>query len=296
MNLCDTNVIREVLARHGFRFSKSLGQNFLTDESIPKRIAGSSGAQEAGNVLEIGPGMGCLTMELCAISEKVVAVELDQALFPVLEDTLSDYKNWEAVQGDVLALDLKALCFEKFGDQRAVACANLPYYITTPAVTALLECNRFERITLMVQREVAKRICAAPGTPDYSAFTIYVQYWAKPEILFDVPAESFMPRPKVDSSVIRLTPLGSPSVETRDEKLFFSLVRAAFNMRRKTLVNALMPLLGERFGKDGISELLESLGLDVRVRGERLSLEDFAKLSDKVKIRMEGGEINGIQP
>ncbi len=284
MNLCDPDIIREVLARHGFRFSKSLGQNFLKDASVPYRIAEESGAGETGNVLEIGPGMGCLTAELCERAEKVVAVELDRALLPVLKETLSGYGNWEVVRGDVLETDLKVLCTEKFGTGRVTACANLPYYITTPAINALLKSHAFECITLMVQREVAKRICAAPGTSDYSAFTIYVQYWAAAETLFDVPASSFIPQPKVDSAVVRLTPLDEPSVDTLDEKLFFALVRAAFNMRRKTLVNALMPVFGDGLGKDGITEMVESVGLDAKVRGERLSLNDFARLANAAKI------------
>ncbi|MDY3617907.1 16S rRNA (adenine(1518)-N(6)/adenine(1519)-N(6))-dimethyltransferase RsmA [Agathobaculum sp.] len=282
MGLCDIHDIRAILGRHGFHFSKSLGQNFLTDPSVPAGIAEASGAAETRNVIEVGPGMGCLTAELCRRADKVVAVELDRALLPVLEETLAGFDNIEVVQGDVLALDLKALCREKFGDAPAAACANLPYYITTPAITALLESGAFTRITVMVQREVARRICAKPGTPDYSAFSIYVQYHAAAEILFDVPADCFVPQPKVDSAVLQLTPLAKPPVETRDEKLFFALVRAAFNMRRKTLVNALGPVLGSRIGKAEITALVESVGLDVRVRGERLSLADFAKLADAV--------------
>ena len=288
MNLCDIETIRAVLGRHGFHFSKSLGQNFLTDESVPRRIAERSGAAEAGNVVEVGPGMGCLTAELCRRAEKVVAVELDRALLPVLDETLAEFDNFEVVQGDVLALDLAALCREKFGDGRAVACANLPYYITTPAITALLESHAFERITVMVQKEVAQRICAAPGTAAYSAFSIYVQYYAAAETLFDVPADCFVPRPKVDSAVLQLTPLDSPAVKTQDEKLFFALVRAAFNMRRKTLVNALGPVLSSSMGKEEITELVLSVGLDARVRGERLSLEEFARLADAAAERLAG--------
>ena len=201
MNLCDIETIRAVLGRHGFHFSKSLGQNFLTDITVPERIAEMSGAREAGNVVEVGPGMGCLS------------VELDRALLPVLAETMAEFDNFEVVQGDVLALDLAALCREKFGEGRAVACANLPYYITTPAITALMESGAFEHITVMVQKEVAERICAAPGTSAYSAFSIYVQYHAKAEILFDVPADCFVPRPKVDSAVLKLTPLAQPAVQ-----------------------------------------------------------------------------------
>ena len=288
MNLCDIETIRAVLGRHGFHFSKSLGQNFLTDASVPRRIAEQSGAAETGCVVEVGPGMGCLTDELCRRAARVVAVELDRALLPVLAETLSEHDNYEIVQGDVLALDLAALCREKFGEERAVACANLPYYITTPAITALLESRAFTRITVMVQREVAQRICAQPGTAAYSAFTIYVQYHAAAKILFDVPADCFVPRPKVDSAVLQLTPLEQPAVQTKDEKLFFALVRAAFNMRRKTLVNALGPVLGSEMDKETIAGLVCSVGLDARVRGERLSLMDFARLADAAAARLKG--------
>ena len=253
MNLCDIETIRAVLGRHGFHFSKSLGQNFLTDESVPRRIAEMSGAAECGNAIEVGPGMGCLSAELCRRA---------------------------VVHGDVLETDLAALCKEKFGDGKAIACANLPYYITTPAITALLESGAFEQVTVMVQKEVAQRICAEPGTAAYSAFSIYVQYHAKAEILFDVPADCFVPKPKVDSAVLKLVPLDKPAVETKDEKLFFSLVRAAFNMRRKTLVNALGPVLGSSMSKEEITALVEAAGLDARVRGERLSLAEYAKLAD----------------
>lgn len=288
MGLCDIQEIRAVLGRHGFHFSKSLGQNFLTDETVPQRIAEQSGAHECGNAVEIGPGMGCLTAALSAQAQRVVAVELDRALLPVLAETLADCENVEVVQGDVLAIDLKALCAERFGGQPAVACANLPYYITTPALTALLESRAFQKITVMVQREVAQRICAAPGTPAYSAFSIYIQYWARAEILFDVPADCFVPQPKVDSAVLQLTPLDEPSVTPQDEKLFFALVRAAFNMRRKTLVNALGPVLGDKLSKEEITALIECVGLDVRVRGERLSLAQFAALADAADARLKG--------
>lgn len=288
MGLCDIAEIRAVLGRHGFHFSKSLGQNFLTDASVPERIADQCGADSYSNVVEIGPGMGCLTAELAKRAERVVAVEIDRALLPVLAETLQGADNIEVVQGDVLALDLKALCAEKFGDAPVVACANLPYYITTPAISALLDSGAFARITVMVQREVARRICAAAGTADYSAFSIYVQYHAQAEILFDVPADCFVPQPKVDSAVLRLTPLESPSVQPRDEALFFSLVRAAFNMRRKTLVNALSPVLGGKMDKAEITALVESVGLDARVRGERLTLADFARLADAVTEKREG--------
>ena len=279
MNLCDIDTIRAVLGRHGFRFSKSLGQNFLTDETVPRRIAEMSGAGETGNAVEIGPGMGCLTAELCRRADRVVAVELDRALLPVLGETLAGYDNFEVVQGDVLQIDLAALCREKFGEAQAVACANLPYYITTPAITALLESGAFQKITVMVQKEVAQRICAAPGTAAYSAFSIYVQYHAEAALLFDV---------QVDSAVIQLTPRTQPPVAVRNEKLYFALVRAAFNMRRKTLVNALGPVLGSAMGKEEITELIQSVGLDARVRGERLSLAEYAALSNAAEGCLKG--------
>lgn len=289
MNLCDIEVIRSVLGRHGFRFSKSLGQNFLTDESVPRRIAEMSGAGEIGNVVEVGPGMGCLSAELCKRAQKVVAVELDRALLPVLDETLAEFDNFTVVQGDVLALDLPALCREQFAQGDVVACANLPYYITTPAITTLLESGMFAKITVMVQKEVAERICASAGTAAYSAFSVYVQYHAEAELLFDVPADCFMPKPKVDSAVLQLRPRKQPPVAVQDEKLYFALVRAAFNMRRKTLVNALGPVLGSTMSKEEITQLVASVGLDVRVRGERLSLADFAALANAVSAREKTG-------
>ena len=287
--LTDPAVIKELLQRHGFSFSRALGQNFIINPGVCPKMAELGGAAPGVGVLEIGPGFGVLTAELCRRAEHVVSVELDRALLPVLAETMAEFDNFEVVQGDVLALDLAALCREKFGEGRAVACANLPYYITTPAITALMESGAFEHITVMVQKEVAERICAAPGTSAYSAFSIYVQYHAKAEILFDVPADCFVPRPKVDSAVLKLTPLAQPAVETRDEKLFFALVRAAFNMRRKTLVNALGPVLASAMSKEEIVALVEAAGLDARIRGERLSLADYARLADLASEKLKKG-------
>lgn len=280
MGLCDIHVIKDVLGRHGFHFSKSLGQNFLTAQWVPERIAAECGADKTSCALEVGPGMGCLTNELSKVADRVVAIELDRALFPVLEETLAGCDNVEVVHGDVLKTDLAAVCREKFGDKKVYACANLPYYITTPAISALLDSRAFSGVTVMVQKEVAKRICAAPGSSDYSAFSIYVQYHADAHILFDVPAGCFVPQPKVDSAVIRLTPRETPAVAVRDEKLFFAIVRAAFNQRRKTLVNAIQPAFGGRLDKADILSLIASCGLDERVRGERLSLAEYGALAD----------------
>ena len=286
MELCDINEIRDILGRHGFHFSKSLGQNFLTAAWVPAQIAAECGVDKDSCALEVGPGMGCLTVELSKRAGQVTAIELDRALFPVLEETLASCGNVEVVQGDVLKVDLAALCAEKFGDKPVYACANLPYYITTPAITALLESGAFRAVTVMVQKEVAERICAVPGTPDYSAFSIYVQYRARAEILFDVPADCFVPQPKVDSAVIRLTPLDKPAVEVSDEKLFFAIVRAAFNQRRKTLSNAAVAAFNGRLDKSEVAALIASIGLDPRVRGERLSLGEYARLTDAAAAMM----------
>lgn len=282
MGLCDIQDIKAILGRHGFHFSKSLGQNFLTEQWVPDQIAQSCGADAASCVLEVGPGMGCLTVELAKRAEKVVSVEIDRTLFPVLSETLADCSNTEVVEGDVLKTDIKSLCEQKFSGRTVYACANLPYYITTPAIAALLDSGAFAGITVMVQKEVAERICAPAGTGDASAFSIYVQYHAKAEYLFEVPRDCFMPQPKVDSAVIRLTPLPEPAVVVPNEKLFFDIVHAAFNQRRKTLVNAMGSFLGSRLDKETLTKLVTDCGLDARIRGERLTLSDYAKLTDAV--------------
>ena len=230
--------------------------------------------------------MGCLTEQLSKRADKVCAIELDRNLFPVLEETLAGCDNIEIVQGDVLKCDLAGICQEKFGDAPVYACANLPYYITTPAITALLDANIFRAITVMVQKEVAQRICAPAGSPDYSAFSVYIAYYADAEILFDVPRDCFVPQPKVDSAVVRLIPRGKPPVPVCNEKLFFTLVKAAFGQRRKTLANALQSALGNTLGKAGIVQLITDCGFDARVRGEKLSLADYAKLTELAEQRM----------
>ena len=287
MDLCNIDDIRAVLGRHGFRFSKSLGQNFLTAAWVPARIADSCGVDKTGCALEVGPGMGCLTEQLSQRADKVCAIELDRALFPVLEETLAHCDNIEIVQGDVLKCDLAAICREKFGDAPVYACATLPYYITTPAISALLASKSFQAITVMVQKEVAERICAPAGTSAYSAFSIYIDYYADAEILFDVPRNCFVPQPKVDSAVVRLTPRSAPPVPVCDEKLFFSLVKAAFGQRRKTLANALSSVLGGALGKEGIVQLITDCGFDARVRGEKLSLADYAALTELAHQRLD---------
>lgn len=282
MGLCDIQEIKAILGRHGFHFSKTLGQNFLTEQWVPDQIAASCGVDADSCALEVGPGMGCLTVALSERANKVVSVEIDRTLFPVLAETLADCPNTEVVEGDVLKTDLKALCAEKFSGKPVYACANLPYYITSPAIAALLDSGAFAGVTVMVQKEVAERICAPVGTGDSSAFSIYIQYRARAEYLFDVPRDCFVPQPKVDSAVIRLTPLAEPAVQVEDEKLFFEIVHAAFNQRRKTLVNAMGSVFGKRLGKEQLTELVTGCGLDARVRGERLTLADYAALTDAV--------------
>ena len=281
MNLTDYNEIRALLARHKFRFSKSMGQNFLTAAWVPEDIAASAGLDEHTGVLEVGPGVGCLTKELSERAGKVVSVELDKALKPVLAETLADCENVEIVFGDVLKQDLPALVEERMPGMRHVVCANLPYNVTSPLLTAFLEAKCFETVTVMIQREVARRICAGPGSADYGAFGIFVRWHAAPELLFDVPPSCFVPQPKVTSSVIRLTRREKPPVPVRDEALLFRVVRAAFNQRRKTLVNALSSQLPE-LEKGQVEEILVSLGFDPRVRGEVLDIAGFAAISDKI--------------
>lgn len=286
MNLCSQQEIRALLDRHGFRFSKSMGQNFLIAPWVPQQTAEASGAAPGVGVLEIGPGIGPLTEQLARLGEKVVSVELDRSLLPVLAETLADYDNVEIVPGDILKLDIAALCREKLPGLVPVACANLPYNITTPAITALLRAECFQSITVMIQREVALRICAQPGTEDYGAFTLLCQYYADRELLYDVPPDCFYPAPKVMSSVIRMKIRGKPPVEVADPTLFFRVVRAAFGQRRKTLLNALSSLCGKKTDKAALRQAIADCGLPETVRGERLSFEDFAALT---KILQERG-------
>ncbi len=281
MNLTDYKEIRALLEKHGFRFSKSLGQNFLTAAWVPEDIADAAGLDEKTGVLEIGPGVGCLTRELSKRAGKVVSVELDRSLRPVLAETLTGCENVEVVFGDILKQDLPALLEETMPGLRHVVCANLPYNVTTPVLTALLESGLFETVTVMVQREVAQRICSAPGKPDYGAFGVFVQWHAETELLFDVPPSCFVPQPKVTSSVIRLTRRDAPPVPVRDEELLFRIVRAAFNQRRKTLVNALASQV-PGVTKEDVEKTLGALGYDTRIRGEVLDLGGFAKISDKI--------------
>ena len=282
MDLCNINEIKALLARHGFRFSKSMGQNFLIESWVPQDIAESSGAKEGYGVLEIGPGIGPLTKELAMRADRVVSVELDQSLLPISKETMEPYPNSEIVSGDILKVDIPALVQEKFQGLTPIVCANLPYNITSPVLTALIESGCFHAITVMIQREVAQRICALPGTSEYGAFSVYCQYHTAPEILFDVPPECFLPAPKVTSSVLRMVPKEKP-VEVDDEAHFFRVVRAAFAQRRKTLLNSLMTSFGGEFTKEELANAIADCDFQPNIRGERLSIQDFAMLSKRMR-------------
>ena len=281
MNLTNINEVKELLGRHGFHFSKSLGQNFLIASWVPEDIAASALLDENTGVLEVGAGIGCLTEQLSMRAGKVVCVELDNSLRPVLAETLKGRDNVEIVYGDIMKQDIPALVKEKFGDMRCVVCANLPYNITSPVLTAFIESKCFDAVTVMIQREVAKRICAKPGNADYGAFSLFVQWYMETELLFDVPASCFVPQPKVTSAVIRLKKREKPQGEVKDEELMFKIIRAAFNQRRKTLVNAISAGVNGVSKEEAEQAIVES-GLDARVRGEALGIEDFIKIADKL--------------
>ena len=282
MNLCDINQIKALLTRHGFRFSKSMGQNFLIEDWVPQEIAKASGAGPGAGVLEVGPGIGPLTRELAGRADKVVSVELDTALLPILAETLRDCPKAEVIWGDILKTDIPVLTGEKFQGLTPIACANLPYNITTPAITALIEAQCFFAITVMIQKEVAQRICAQPGSKDYGAFSVYCQYYTAPELLFEVPPDCFIPAPKVTSAVVRMVPRPAPA-EVDDPDHFFRVVKAAFALRRKTLLNSLSANLGGQYTKETLSQAIAACGLPADVRGERLSIPQFAQLSRRLR-------------
>ena len=278
MDLCNPKEIKALLGRHGFRFSKQMGQNFLIQEWVPRQTAEASGAAPGVGVLEIGPGIGPLTAQLAWRGEKVVSVELDRTLLPILAETLSDYDNVEIVPGDILKTDIAALCRERMPGLPVVACANLPYNITTPVITALLQAQCFQAVTVMIQREVARRLCAPQGSSEGGSFSLFLQYYMKPELLFDVPPEKFLPAPKVTSAVIRCVRRERPAVDVADEGFFFKVMRGGFLLRRKTLANSLSAAL-PGIPKESIQQAIADMGLPAAVRGEQLTLEDFAALS-----------------
>lgn len=279
--LSDIGTIKDILSRHGFTFSKSLGQNFLINPSVCPKMAELSGADKGVGVIEIGPGIGVLTNELCKLADKVVAIELDKRLLPVLEETLGEYDNLKVVNADVLETDLHKLIEEEFSGMEVVVCANLPYYITSPVIMKLLEDKLpISAITVMVQKEAAQRICAEVGSRQSGAVTVSVNYYAKPEMLFSVSAGSFMPAPKVDSAVIRLNVLDEPPVKVNDEKKFFSVVKASFSQRRKVISNSLSS--GLSLDKSKTAEALEKSGVPLNARAEKLSLQNFADIANNL--------------
>ena len=288
LDVCNIGVMKPLLAEHGFHFSKAKGQNFLIAPWVPERIAEDSGVDETVGVLEIGPGIGPLTQQLCLRAKKVCAVEVDTRLEPLLQKTVGEFSNLEILWSDILKQDVMALVAEKFDGLRPMACANLPYYITTPILSALLEAECFERVTVMVQKEVAQRIAAKPGTADYGAFTVFCQFYAQPELLFDVPPHCFMPQPKVTSAVVSLKVRKELPWNIKDKTLFFRVVKASFAMRRKTLQNGLASGFPE-LGKAGAAQVLEAVGLPATVRGETLDIAGFASIANEIYRRKCNG-------
>ena len=281
MDVCNINEIKALLGRHGFHFSKSMGQNFLIESWVPEDIAAASGANKNCCVLEVGPGIGPLTRQLSDRAGKVVAVELDRALLPILAETLEGCDNVQVIPGDIMKLNVPELVSRHFDGLSPIVCANLPYNITSPVLTAFIQANCFDSITVMIQREVALRICAKPGSSDYGAFSVFCQYHTTPELLFDVPNTCFIPSPKVTSSVIRLVPRPKPE-EVEDEAFFFRVVHAAFAQRRKTLLNSLASALGQPFTKEMISDAIAACALRPDIRGEWMGISEFAILAKKL--------------
>lgn len=283
-NLSDISVIKSVLSRHGFTFSKALGQNFIINPGVCPRIAEEGGAGEGVGVLEVGAGIGVLTAELAKRASKVVCVELDTRLLPVLDETLGEFDNVKIINGDILKVDIHRILEDEFGNMPVVVCANLPYYITSPVIMRLLESRlRIDSVTVMVQKEAAVRLCADVGSRDSGAVTVAVNYYAEAQKLFDVSRGSFMPSPNVDSAVIRLDILKNPPIEVSDEKFFFSMVKASFSQRRKTASNGISAGMG--ISKPTVIEAIEAADLSPTVRAEALTMEQLGRLCEELKKR-----------
>lgn len=283
-NLSDISVIKSVLSRHGFTFSKALGQNFIINPGVCPRIAEEGGAGEGVGVLEVGAGIGVLTAELAKRASKVVCVELDTRLLPVLDETLGEFDNVKIINDDILKVDLHRILEDEFGNMPVVVCANLPYYITSPVIMRLLESRlRIDSVTVMVQKEAAVRLCADVGSRDSGAVTVAVNYYAEAQKLFDVSRGSFMPSPNVDSAVIRLDILKNPPIEVSDEKFFFSMVKAAFSQRRKTASNGISAGMG--ISKPTVIEAIEAADLSPTVRAEALTMEQLGRFCEELKKR-----------
>ena len=278
-NLSDIKTIKSILRKHNFKFSHSLGQNFIINENICPEMAKMSGANKNTNVIEIGPGIGVLTKELAKISKQVLAIEIDNRLIPVLKDTLCEYDNIEILNGDILKLDLSKIINEKFNNEEIIICANLPYYITTPIIMKLLESNlNIKSITVMVQKEVAQRLCAGCGKRESSSIGLAINYYATPTYLFDVDKTNFEPAPKVDSAVIKLTLKKAKDIKLLSEKLFFNIIKAAFAQRRKTILNSLSSNFN--VSKDSVKQLLEKIDIPATSRAENLTLQQYGDLSN----------------
>ena len=285
VEVCNIQVMKPLLEQYGFRFSKAKGQNFLIAPWVPESIAREAGVDDTAGVLEIGPGIGSLTQQLCLRAGKVCAVELDRRLKPILDVTVGEFDNLDILWEDVLKLDVARLVEERFSGLRPMACANLPYYITSPILAALLESECFDSITVMVQKEVAQRMAAAPGTGDYGAFSVLCQYYARPELLFDVPPHCFLPQPKVMSSVVCLKVRREKEWGIEDPELFFRVVRGSFLQRRKKLSNGLRAAFPE-LGREGPAQVILEAGLEKNVRGETLGIPEFARIADAIRQRL----------
>lgn len=273
----------EILQKYHFNFQKKYGQNFLIDRGVLESIIDAAQIGKEDFVLEIGPGIGTMTQYLCETAREVAAVEIDANLIPILSDTLGEYSNVEVLHADILKVDIQKLAAERNGGKPIKVVANLPYYITTPIIMGLFESHvPIDSITIMVQKEVADRMQEGPGSKEYGALSLAVQYYARPEIVLNVPPSCFMPQPKVGSAVIRLTRHEEPPVHVKSEKLMFQVIRASFNQRRKTLANGLNNFGAFSIGKEAIQQCIEALGVPVNIRGETLSLEQFARLSDLI--------------
>lgn len=283
MDLYDIQTIKKILSRHGFSFSKALGQNFLIDSEVCPAMAQTLGADENTGVLEIGPGIGVLTKELCLVAGKVAAVELDKRLLPVLDETLAEFENLHVINGDITKLDLKRLFAEEFSGCRHIkVCANLPYYITSPIIMLLLESGLdIDDIVVMVQKEAGERLCAQVGTREAGAVTVAVNYYADTEEIFDVPRKSFMPSPKVDSVVIKLALRKEKKYSVKDEKKFFSLVKCAFSQRRKTALNSISATMG--ISKTRLLGVFDLLKIDINARAENLTMQNFIDIADSLQ-------------
>lgn len=282
-NLTSPKVIKQILEESGFKFSKSLGQNFLIDDSVLDKMIAGSGINENTNIIEIGPGFGTLTQRLCESAKKVVAIEIDKTAIPILKDNLCEFDNLTIINEDVLKCNLEEIINREFGGEGVKIVANLPYYITTPIIMHILESRiNAESLCIMIQKEVAERLAAKPGTKDYGALTVAVNYYASPRMICHVPPSSFIPMPKVSSSVISLDIRQQPPVDVNNEKGYFKIVKAAFGQRRKTLLNALSNSPAISMSKDEIARVLQECNIDEKRRGETLSLQDFADISNRI--------------